>query len=261
MNITKPKQSLIGVIIQFIHKHIVLILTSCLCISIVVALAGAYYLSTNLVNAQALQQSSSIVKILNRTQKFYSSNVTDRLKDISEVTIGPEYHNLKGGIPNPATYTIELGEGLGIKEKGVSFRLYSEYPFPYRLENGGPRNQFEKDALSTLKTASDKAFYRSEKQDNLLLFRYAEPVIMEQSCINCHNSMASSPKKDWKVGDVRGVLAVSQPIGNLRQVAKGGFNTLLLVLTIIAGLVLTSSLVVFSYLRNVNKVLEQESRN
>ena len=258
MSINKPNQPSVGVITQFIHKHIILILTFCLSIIITLALAGTYYLSTNLVKEQALQQSSSLIKILNRTQTFYSSNVTDRLRGIPGVTIGPEYHNIEGGIPNPATYTIELGEGLEIKEKGVSFRLYSEYPFPYRRENGGPRDQFEKDALTAIKAEPNKAFYRKEKKEDLLLFRYAEAVTMKQSCINCHNTIASSPKKDWKLGDVRGILEVSQPINNLKLLAKGGFNTLSLVLILIASLVLMSVLVVFSYLRNVNQVLERE---
>ena len=258
MSINKLNQSSTGIIAQFIHKHIILILTSCLCISIIVALAGAYYLSTNLVNTQALQQSSSIVRILSTTQAFYSSNVTDRIRHISGVTVGPEYRDLEGGIPNPATYTIELGESLGIEEQGISFRLYSEYPFHYRLKSGGPRNQFEEDALNSFKTEPEKAFYREEKQGDLLLFRYAEAVVMGQSCVDCHNTLPDSPKKDWKVGDVRGAIAVSQPVSNLRMLANVEFNTLFLLLTTIAGLVLTSALVVFSYLRNVNQVLEQE---
>ena len=44
------------------------------------------------------------------------------------------------------------------------------------------------------------------------------PVIMEQPCVNCHNSHPESPKTDWKVGDVRGIqeVSISQPIrGNI----------------------------------------------
>jgi adenylate cyclase len=40
------------------------------------------------------------------------------------------------------------------------------------------------------------------------------PVIMGQACVNCHNSHPESPKKDWKVGDVRGIqeVTIAQPI-------------------------------------------------
>jgi hypothetical protein len=42
--------------------------------------------------------------------------------------------------------------------------------------------------------------------------------MMEQPCVNCHNSHPESPKTDWKVGDVRGIqeVSISQPIsGNI----------------------------------------------
>jgi signal transduction histidine kinase len=33
-----------------------------------------------------------------------------------------------------------------------------------------------------------------------------------QACVNCHNTIAESPKKDWKLGDVRGVLEITSVI-------------------------------------------------
>ena len=37
---------------------------------------------------------------------------------------------------------------------------------------------------------------------------------MGATCVNCHNSHPESPKKDWKVGDVRGIqeVTVNQPV-------------------------------------------------
>jgi uncharacterized protein DUF3365 len=37
---------------------------------------------------------------------------------------------------------------------------------------------------------------------------------MGATCVNCHNTHPESPKRDWKVGDVRGIqeVAISQPI-------------------------------------------------
>jgi class 3 adenylate cyclase len=44
--------------------------------------------------------------------------------------------------------------------------------------------------------------------------RLVTPVIMGATCVNCHNTHPESPKRDWKVGDVRGIqeVIVSQPI-------------------------------------------------
>jgi ABC-type transporter Mla subunit MlaD len=63
-----------------------------------------------------------------------------------------------------------------------------------------------------------------------------------QTCINCHNSDARSPKTDWELGDVRGVLEVSSIIdaqlahgatlGQLMMVGTGVIGLLLLGMTL-----------------------------
>ena len=37
---------------------------------------------------------------------------------------------------------------------------------------------------------------------------------MGAACVNCHNTHPESPKRDWKVGDVRGIqeVTITQPI-------------------------------------------------
>ena len=35
---------------------------------------------------------------------------------------------------------------------------------------------------------------------------------MEKRCVDCHNGMKESPKRDWKEGDVVGVYEVSLPV-------------------------------------------------
>jgi len=37
--------------------------------------------------------------------------------------------------------------------------------------------------------------------------------MVADACVNCHDTIAGSPKVDWKLGDVRGVLEVSSDIG------------------------------------------------
>src|SRR5262249_27359068 len=50
------------------------------------------------------------------------------------------------------------------------------------------------------------------KLDGRDVLRLAVADRMQQSCVNCHNTASASPKKDWKVGDVRGLIEVVQPI-------------------------------------------------
>src|SRR5207249_11733348 len=44
--------------------------------------------------------------------------------------------------------------------------------------------------------------------------RLVTPVLMAAECVACHNSHPESRKRDWKVGDVRGLqeITIRQPI-------------------------------------------------
>ena len=65
---------------------------------------------------------------------------------------------------------------------------------------------------------------------------------MKEACVNCHNSHPDSTKKDWKVGEVRGVLEIIRPLDlDIARTRKhlletfyfmGGFSALLIALAI-----------------------------
>ncbi len=57
------------------------------------------------------------------------------------------------------------------------------------------------------------------------------------ACVNCHNTAAASPKKDWKLGNVRGVLEVASVID--AQLANGAaLSRSIIVGAILIGFVL-----------------------
>src|SRR5262249_38881186 len=47
----------------------------------------------------------------------------------------------------------------------------------------------------------------------------AADTMVTQACVTCHNTTAGSPKTDWKVGDVRGVVEITTVID--QQLAHG----------------------------------------
>ena len=245
-------------LMRFCYRHIVLVLVILLCAGAGVALAGTTHLTVGLINAQALQNAKVSVKTMNEARVLYSKTVVNRVSDLPGITVGPQYHAVIGGIPNPATYAIELGDKLSSQESGSLFRLYSDYPFPNRLRSGGPHDAFQTEALDYLKQHPTESFYRQERQGDHLLFRYAEAVRMEPSCVACHNRLPSSPKRDWQVGDVRGVLEVSQSLDHLLDMARVGVKAISASLMIIGGLAICGALLIFSYSRSVNQMLRDE---
>jgi methyl-accepting chemotaxis protein len=89
--------------------------------------------------------------------------------------------------------------------------LYSPFPFPDRRDR--KLDDFQRAAWDFLNANPNGNFSRSEERNGRHIVRVAVADKMSgQSCINCHNSDPASPKTDWKLGDVRGVLEVSSVI-------------------------------------------------
>jgi signal transduction histidine kinase/ActR/RegA family two-component response regulator len=150
------------------------------------------------------------------------------------VEVTHDYASKEGAIPLPATLSLILGESIGEKGSPVQVRLFSDYPFPWRKEEGGPRNGFERQALSHLRQDPAQPFARFEEVEGRPALRYATADLMRPQCVGCHNSHPESPKTDWEVGQVRGVLEVILPMDNVEAVARTGVRgTLILMLALI----------------------------
>jgi hypothetical protein len=94
-------------------------------------------------------------------------------------------------------------------------RLYSRYPW---RANGGPQDEFEQKALSWPELNPDEPYREFTESGGRRSLVYATARKMEATCVKCHNSDRRSPKKDWKVGDVVGVLKIVRPLD--RDIAR-----------------------------------------
>ena len=227
-------------ITSFMHRNPIRITAILLIIGMAVIFANMVFLLNKMNEEMAENYVENYIHTLNEFQSQYSAKVIGRVKG-HNVQIRSDYMTQDGAIPFPATFSIELAESLSDPKSGIKTRLYSDYPFTSR-KNGGPRDEFESYALIKLRFSPDKTkpFVRYEKIDGRYSLRYAIAVVMEQSCVNCHNTHPDSPKKDWKVGDVRGVRSVTFPLDVASQtVHKGWLVTLAVMLSMtISGLVI-----------------------
>jgi Protein of unknown function (DUF3365) len=71
--------------------------------------------------------------------------------------------------------------------------------------------------------------------------RYAQARIMKQSCVHCHNTHPRSTRKDWKVGDVRGVLEIIRPLKDDEARITQALRLTLLLTAVGSGLLLLGS--------------------
>ena len=176
--------------------------------------------SISLLAVQKFQYSTTTV-LASRTAEVIATTVNQARvsysADIAQISLHPDitvetlYHGKPLSIPNPATFAIELGEAVSNRDAGIIIHTYSKYPFKNRALTGGPQDKFQQDALAILST-TNPVFERIEELGGTPVLRHSEAILMEKSCVDCHNYHPNSPKKDWEIGDIRGAIDVTVPL-------------------------------------------------
>ena len=157
--------------------------------------------------SEALVRGEQTARQLQTLRAFYSEHVVARATK-SGTSASPMYKSDGKSIPVPTTFILDVAEAF--KDNGQIVRLVSPYPWPTR--QGRVLDNFEKEAWEQLKQDPGGLWSRRDKLDGRDVLRLAVADRMQQSCVDCHNTAAASPKKDWKVGDMRGLIEVVQPI-------------------------------------------------
>jgi len=155
---------------------------------------------------------------------YYTENVVNKAAKTGALKVTHNHKADDSAIPLPATFMHDLG--AAVRDKDTTVTLFSPFPFPDRGDR--KLDEFQRQAWAYLNANPEATFSASEERDGRHIMRVAVADRMSSaSCINCHNSDAQSPKKDWKLGDVRGVLEVSSVID--AQLAHGATLTHLMV--------------------------------
>lgn len=181
---------------------------------VALCLGGMFYTKARSVEIIELQTSQALAQQINTLRTFYSDEIVTRAKE-SGLKINYDYENHRDTLPLPATLVKALGEKIAQAHPGSHLRLYSRYPFPHRKNE--KYDDFEQQALNSLEKQPEQPFYRLENINGQNSLRYAVADLMRKSCVDCHNSHPESPKKDWKVGDVRGVIEITLPVSGVES--------------------------------------------
>jgi hypothetical protein len=217
-----------------------------------VGLAYFSSLSEYFVQQTALTSAELETKMLDEAWRFYSEEIEDVSKTNS-IPITENYKNVHPALPLPASFAIDLAERISRRSPGMEFRVYSRYPWPGR-KDGGPQDEFDIHALQHLESHSHPtdepalAYTRFVNEAGRRKLLYYSARHMEQSCLGCHNHPdGKSPKKDWQVGDVVGVLKIVRPldreIASTQRGLRGAFvlmgttATLLVVVSVVVTMV------------------------
>jgi len=193
------------------HRHIVVIL---LVLLLLAGLPLAVWMDLRSLSGGVLrEQARQTGQIIDNMRSFYASDVVARvLAAHQQVKPVHNYTEIDGAIPIPATLSIELGKKISAQNTAIKYRFVSDFPFKGREPH--PLDAFEIGALASLRQNPKQQIVDVAGTIFDRSVRMVSPVIMGEACVACHNTHPDSPKKDWKVGDVRGIqeITIQQPI-------------------------------------------------
>ena len=185
------------------------------------------HLQSRLNESSALEHAKLYAEVIKEFRTLYTQEVVETVRN-QGIMVTHDYRDHQGAIPLPATLSMLLGMRIGKLGSGAQTRLYSAYPFPWRKEKNQRlfQDPFVRDAWEYWQknSDSDEPFYRFEEFEGRVSLRYAMADRMRSSCVDCHNSHPETPKNDWNVNDVRGVLEIITPMDLIIEHTRAGLR-------------------------------------
>ncbi|MHC4954052.1 MAG: hybrid sensor histidine kinase/response regulator [Planctomycetota bacterium] len=219
----KSRRHLGARVLAFFHRRTIL------CLAILFVVAGSLLvvhqrrLNRRVVKSTALQDAQAYSEAIATFRTLYTSEVVERLRAVGG-DIRHDYADHAGAIPLPATLSLNLGESISDRGSAVRVSLYSPHPFPWREKEGGLRDKFATDAWNALRENPEEAYYAFDESNGGVSLRYATADRMRAECVDCHNTHADSPKRDWVEGAVRGVLEVDVLLDRAEEESVAGLR-------------------------------------
>lgn len=163
----------------------------------------------NIAAARLRSQAGDLNSMISSIRGYYGSAVVGRILENhgKDTQVIHNYETVPGAVPIPATLSLELGRVIADKQSNVNYRFVSDYPFRGRAPHA--LDDFEKTSLASLRAKPEQPpIILAATSGTATQVRLIAPVLMSAACVACHNSHPDSPKKDWKIGDVRGLQEV-----------------------------------------------------
>ena len=184
---------------------------------------------------------------------YYTNNVIKKVLGGSDLKPHFNHKGDAGKIPLPATFIHDLSQDLS--DKGIiTLKLYSPFPFPNRANR--KLDDFGDQAWLALNKNPSKPFSQVGNLNGEDVVRVAvADTMVQQGCVDCHNTRLDTPKNDWKLKDVRGVLEVQVPI-SAEIIAAGQLSWTIAGIVILA-LSITVAILFFLFRKLISSRLRQ----
>jgi len=147
--------------------------------------------------------------VLQAHRTIYTTQIVNRLQE-KGVVKAVEHWEQENALPLPAQFLQHSGRLVAESGQGVRYRLIGLSPI---YQRNAPATDFERKALELLNRAPDAPITGIVTSGRKQYFQAIYPDrAVSAACISCHNSHPLSPKRDFKLNDVMGGIAITIPI-------------------------------------------------
>ncbi len=208
-------------------------------------------IATRNAEKNAVEAAKQTVNQYKTLRSYYTQNVVKKVMGSADIKASLDHATNPNAIPLPATFILDLS--VLLQKEGMNIKLYSKFPFPDRKNR--ELDEFAQSAWSQLQENPDKDISQITTLNGKQVVRYAiADKLVAESCVNCHNTHPDTPKTDWRLNDVRGVLEVTRVID--AQIAQGIVMGNKVVGLLAGTLIVLAAIIYFVYRQFVGKKLQ-----
>jgi signal transduction histidine kinase/DNA-binding NarL/FixJ family response regulator len=160
--------------------------------------------------AAAIQNAMMLARSVRTFREVYTDEVVAKSR-ANEFGISHQEGRSRASFTRTLNRSLDLVNVIGGTDLESRAQLYSPNVFEWSERSGLP-DDFARRAWAELSANPGKAVQAFESRDGRMFLRYATSDLMTESCVGCHNNYPGSPRTDWRVGDMRGVLEISLPL-------------------------------------------------
>jgi len=150
-------------------------------------------------------------------RQYYASVIVPRLIELGG-SMGPDYKQVHGRFPLPATFVREVAELTAAASNGYTANLIS----PWAINpDKGVKDPFQRDAFAYLMKNPTGQFFQADTIEGRAVMRVLmADLASAQSCVDCHNALPKSPRHDFKLNDLMGGLEIMIPMDQYRNESR-----------------------------------------
>lgn len=147
--------------------------------------------------------------VIQADRTIYTNQIVNRMQE-KRIVSAAEHWEQDDGLPLPAQFLQQSGKAVAEGGTGIRFRLIGLSPI---YQRNAPATEFERKALETLTRQSDRPITGIVTSGQKRFYQAIYPDrAVAAACVICHNAHPLSPKRDFKLKDVMGGIAITIPL-------------------------------------------------